>query len=115
MAGESLATPDRKRRQVRELYLPEINKNTWVKKKEVDLSTLYEDPFFDLVKKKMPRGGMRGYRGSVDNRNVQMGKVPGDDPEEAAPATAAPSATTAPTAAPDGEPPKDAANMRTTV
>ena len=93
-----LSTPDRKRRQVRELYLPEINKNTWVKRKEVDLSTLYEDPFFDLNKKKLAaRRGMRGGRGSVDNRNVQFGKVPGEEPEEETkPTTAAPSATTAP-------------------
>lgn len=101
--GDLLTTPDRKRRQIRELYLPEINKNTWVKKKEVDLSTLYEDPFFDLMKKKVNvRRGMRGGRGSVDNRNVQFGKIPGDDPpeEEKPPVTAAPSATTAPTAQP---------------
>ena len=30
-----------------EKYLPEIKGNTWVKKKEIDLSTLYEDPLFD--------------------------------------------------------------------
>ena len=102
--GDMLTTPERKRRQIRELYLPEINKNTWVKKKEVDLSTLYEDPFFDLVKSKAnARRGMRGGRGSVDNRNVQFGKIPGEIPEEedkTPPATGAPSATTAPTAAP---------------
>ena len=44
-----LTTPERKRRAVRELYLPEITKNTFVKRKDVDLSTLYEDPFFDLI------------------------------------------------------------------
>mmetsp|Transcript_21054 Transcript_21054/g.28313 ORF Transcript_21054/g.28313 Transcript_21054/m.28313 type:complete len:119 (-) Transcript_21054:1941-2297(-) len=46
-----LTTPERQRRAVRELYLPEITKNTWVKRKEVDLSTLYEDPYFDLYNK----------------------------------------------------------------
>ena len=69
--GDMLTTPERKRRQIRELYLPEITKNTVIKKREPDLSTLYEDPYFDLVKKKLgARRGMRGGRGSVDNRNV---------------------------------------------
>ena len=27
--------------------MPQITKNTWVKRREVDLSTLYEDPYFD--------------------------------------------------------------------
>ena len=53
-----------------------------MKKKEVDLSTLYEDPFFDLVKKKAnTRRGLRGGRGSMDVRNVQFGTIPGDEPE----------------------------------
>ena len=42
----TLATPDRKRREVRELYLPEISKNAWVQSKEINLGTLYEDPMF---------------------------------------------------------------------
>ena len=62
-----LTTPERKRRAVRELYLPEITKNTWVKRKEVDLTTLYEDPFFDLVKKK-PKRGFRTGKASMDQR-----------------------------------------------
>ena len=66
--GENpMATPERKRRAIRELYLPEITKNTWVKRKEVDLSTLYEDPFFDLVKKK-PKRTFRTGKASMDAR-----------------------------------------------
>ena len=75
-----LTTPERKRRAVRELYLPEIGKNTWVKRKEVDLTTLYEDPYFDLVKKPKPRRGLRTGKASMDAR-VQFGAIPGDDPE----------------------------------
>ena len=89
-----LSTPDRKRRQVRELYLPEITKGHQINRKEIDLTTLYEDPFFDLHKKKPRRGFGRG-KGSVDQR-VQFGSVPGELPPDAAPQTAAPSATTAP-------------------
>ena len=77
-----MTTPERKRRAVRELYLPEIGKNTWVKKKEIDFSTLYEDPFFDLVKKPARRG-LRTGKASMDAR-VQFGQIPGDDPEPVA-------------------------------
>lgn len=58
-----LTTPERKRREVRELYLPEITKNTWIQKKEIDFSTLYEDPLFDMAAK---RRNMRGKKGSLD-------------------------------------------------
>ena len=61
--------------------MPEITKNTYVKRKEVDLSTLYEDPFFDLVKKKPKKRGLRTGKASMDAR-VQFGQVPGDDKEE---------------------------------
>lgn len=72
-----LTTPERKRRAVRELYLPEINKNTWVKRKEVDLGPLKEDPYFDLLERqKMKRRGFRTGKASMDAR-VQFGKVPG--------------------------------------
>ena len=52
-----------------------------MKRKEVDLSTLYEDPFFDLVKKKPKKRGLRTGKASMDAR-VQFGQVPGDDKEE---------------------------------
>ena len=63
---EQLATPERKRREVREKYLPEINKNTWVRKKEIDLTTLYEDPLFDPSRR--PKRNLRGGKMSVDGR-----------------------------------------------
>jgi len=81
-AENMLTTPERKRRAVRELYLPEITKNTaWVKRKEVDLTTLYEDPFFDLYKKPVKKRGFRTGKASLDPR-LQFGKIPGEDPEE---------------------------------
>ena len=51
-------------------------------RKEVDLSTLYEDPYFDLHKKPAPkRRGFRTGKASMDAR-VQFGKIPGQDEEE---------------------------------
>jgi hypothetical protein len=67
-AAMMLTTPERKRRAIRELYLPEIVNKNYVKRKEIDLSTLYEDPFFDLVKKKQPRRGFRTGKASMDQR-----------------------------------------------
>ena len=81
-AAMQLTTPERKRRAIRELYLPEIVNKNVVKRKEIDLSTLYEDPFFDLVKKKQPaRRGFRTGKASVDQR-VQFGQIPANEVEE---------------------------------
>lgn len=76
--SNQLPTPERKRRQIRELYLPEITKNTWVKKKEVDLTTLYEDPYFmNIVKPdRFKRRGFRTGKASMDARIV-LGQIPG--------------------------------------
>ena len=68
---EKLTTPEKKRREVRELYLPEITKNTWVKRKEVDLTTLYEDPLFDPSRR--PKRNLRGGKMSLDGRVLQFG------------------------------------------
>ena len=94
-----------------------------MKKREINLTTLIEDPYFDLnARNRTGRFTMRGGRGSVDNRNIRLGKIPGDEPEEAPkPQTGAPSATTAPTATPQqqqdqqAQPAADPAAMRTTV
>jgi hypothetical protein len=58
---------------VREKYLPEITKNTFIRRKEVDLTTLFEDPLFDpsrRPKRNFGRGKM-----SMDGRGavVQFG------------------------------------------
>ena len=68
-----LTTPERKRREVRELYLPEITKNTYVKKKEIDLTTLFEDPLFD-PSRRPKRTGLRGGKMSLDGRALTFGQ-----------------------------------------
>ncbi len=45
------------------------------------MSTLYEDPFFDLHKKPVRGGRFRRGKASMDAR-VQFGKVPGEEKEE---------------------------------
>ena len=44
----ALPTPERKRRQIRDQFFPEIQKNSVWKNKDIDIETLYEDPLFDL-------------------------------------------------------------------
>ena len=55
-----------------------------MKKKEVDLTTLYEDPYFTNMFKKTDARNRRGFRtgkASMPAR-VNFGKIPGDGPDD---------------------------------
>lgn len=62
-----------------------------VTKKEVDLSTLYEDPFFDLIKKAKKK--KRTFRDG--KASITFGAVPENEPEEPEPDHSAPATTAA--------------------
>lgn len=67
-----------------------------VTKKEVDLSTLYEDPFFDLIKKAKKK--KRTFRDG--KASITFGAVPENEPEEPEPDHSAPATTAATSQAP---------------
>ena len=68
----ALPTPERKRRQIRDQFFPEIQKNSVWKNKDIDVETLYEDPLFDFNRPYKKRRMQMSIEGGVLNFGKPM-------------------------------------------